>query len=624
MSDMPVADEDATSSGGDAKARPERPDHRPPRERAGPPPAIEPAGPAQQPGSAGPSSTPRVPGEPTRPNNRNNPSNPSNPSNRPGPSEHPDRPTPPADAGAPDAARDPTAPAPPAFEPALPSPSATTRTAPAPTDPTRTDTDAPHPVEPPTHTDGYGPLPSTEPFGADRPNTRGRRPRLLAGLAALAVIVVVALLLGHGNIGDLLDQADRSAAPAARQDAGGEASASKNKPRVTRIETADLAAIAADRTRALKAGDIEAFLAGIDPAQPTLVADQRRLFANLRLFPFGSAEFRPATDPVEPGTDTGPLTREVSVVFAHQLTGVDSEPVAEEYRWTVTRASVDAPLLIGRIAGGRLRGGNTYPAPWDEGELAVIERPHVLLAVPTKNKAKAQTWADRAETAVKKDLAVWKGPDITPRRFVLYVTPDRETFERALAGSNLPNVEGVCRSFPPARPTGRAEPMAGSRITLDGSRELFTPGDARQQGHLIRHEVGHAMVAEFERGVGGPPLWVSEGFAEYLAWTEYSLAQWHQPEARRQVDAGKFTGTLPTDAEINSPDEQTAAVGYHYGMLAIRYIAEKYGVAKADAFVVAVYQDATRIDEALRTATGLDRNTFEANWAKYVKAKVGS
>ncbi|OPC83475.1 hypothetical protein B4N89_23305 [Embleya scabrispora] len=469
----------------------------------------------------------------------------------------------------------------------------------------------------------YGPLPFLP--GPDQQRRNARRHLLAAAGGVLAILALLASLA----VGGVFDPTTTpTAAPLAEEETVGGAAKAGDKPQVTRIAAADLAGLTDSRTQALKSGNVDGFVAGIDPAATELATAQRRLFANLRLFPFTSVEFRPSTATVEPANDAGPLTRDVNVVFAHQITGVDSEPIAERYTWTVSRASVGAPLLITKIAGGSTRGGgNAFPAPWDEDELAVLERPHVLLAVPAKNKAKAAAWADRAESALKKNLAVWKGPAITPQRYVIYVTPDHETFIRALSGNDLPNVTGVCRTMPPARPTmGRDQPMAGSRITLDGSDEMFAKNDGEQQTHLIRHELGHAMVAEFERGGEGPPLWVSEGFAEYLAWTDLSLSEWFQPTAREQVRAGKFTGKLPTDADVNSPDAKTSTVSYHYSMLTIRYIAEKYGVAKADEFVVAVYKDPTpaAIDAALKQATGLDRDTFESNWAKYVKAKVGN
>ncbi|MFI6979810.1 hypothetical protein ACIBSV_14615 [Embleya sp. NPDC050154] len=469
----------------------------------------------------------------------------------------------------------------------------------------------------------FGPLPYVPPADQQRRNTRRRR------LAAVGGVVAILALLASLAVGGVFDPPSSPAtAPIAeRNDAETSAKPEDKKPPVTRIATSDVAFLTDNRTQALKSGNADAFVAGIDPAATELVAAQRRLFGNLRLFPFTSVEFRPPNASIDPGTDAGPLTRDVNVVFAHQITGVDSEPIAERYIWTLSRAAVDAPLLITKITGGSTRGGgNAYPAPWDEDELALIERPHVLVAVPAKNKSKGAAWADRAESALKKNLAVWKGPAITPQRYVIYITPDHETFTRALSGNDLPNVTGVCRTMPPARPTGSDQPMAGSRITLDGSDEMFAKGDGEQQMHLLRHELGHAMVAEFERGGEGPPLWVSEGFAEYLAWTDLSLAEWFQPDARAQVRAGKFSGKLPTDTEVNSADAKTSTVGYHYSMLAIRYIAEKYGAAKADDFVVAVYKDSTpaALEAALKEATGQDRDTFESNWAKYVKTKVGN
>ena len=460
----------------------------------------------------------------------------------------------------------------------------------------------------------YGPLPHLPP-PSDR---RRRRLSTIGGFLAIA-----ALLFGLARGGVFDWPEDDATLPIAQSQTDAAPAPTPTPPPVTTITAFDVLDITNARTKALKSGNVTAFLTGVDPKATRLVADQRRLFTNLRLFPFFVAEYRAPGGAIDAGDDAGPLTREVTVVFSHQLTGVDSAPVAERYRWTLTRASVDAPVLITAITGASTRGGgNAYPAPWDEGPLVLVERPHVLLAVPVKSKAKAKAWADRAEAALKRNLAVWKGPALAPERYVIYVTPDHATFVRALSGNDLPNVTGVCRTLPPSSPSGPDVTMAGSRITLDGSDDVFTDNDTEQQTHLMRHELGHAMVAQFEHG-DGPPLWVSEGFAEYLAWTDFSLAEWYQPDARAQVDAGRFDGKLPTDAEVNSADAETAGIHYHYSMLTIRYIAEKYGTAKADTFVVEVYKDESRLDVALKAATGQDRATFERNWARYVKTKVG-
>jgi len=472
-------------------------------------------------------------------------------------------------------------------------------------------TDARVPMRPPVPVGVYGPLPYVP-----SPDRRRRRLSTIGGFLAIAALMFG---LARGGVFDWPE--DETTLPIAQSQT--DAPPVPLPPPVTRIAASDVQDITDARTAALKSGDVTAFLTGVDPKATRLVADQRRLFTNLRLFPFVVAEFRPPGGAIDAGDDQGPLTREVTVVFSHQLTGVDSAPVAERYRWTLTRAFPDAPVLITAITGASTRGGgNAYPAPWDEGPLVLVERKHVLLAVPVKSKAKAKAWADRAEAALKRNLAVWKGPALTPERYIVYVTPDHATFVRALSGNDLPNVTGVCRTLPPTSPLGRDVTMAGSRITLDGSDAMFADNDTEQQTHLMRHELGHAMVAQFEHG-DGPPLWVSEGFAEYLAWTDFSLAEWYQPDARDQVDAGKFDGKLPTDAEVNSADAETAGIHYHYSMLTIRYIAEKYGAAKADTFVVEVYKDESRLDVALKAATGQDLATFERNWARYVKSKVG-
>jgi hypothetical protein len=474
----------------------------------------------------------------------------------------------------------------------------------------------------------------SNPYGHPRPGRypterqTKRRNTLVTVAAAIATAVVVILLVGTGVVGNPTDTANNSE----RQRQGADDDPSGRGPsgedtQNPQFARKDLEAVIATRSRALAGGDADAFVAAIDPAATELIAEQRRLFANLKRFPFAEARYTASADPVRTAVDRGRPSADVVVSFVHRVEGADPEPVAENYRWRFVRAVADAPLTLISVAAAPYY-GVTYPMPWgDQVDLVVEQRPHVVLAVSLAQRAKAAAWADKAETAAQRDLAAWRGPRLPVTRFLVYVTPDRKTFDEISASRELGEAAGVCASLAPNKSVPLDDTTTrwtGCRVFLDGSGNAFGTRNDQILMSLVEHELGHAMVAPFAPVRAEIPTWVAEGFAESLPWSDPSTGGGYNPTVREHLAGGTFTGRLPTDADVYSADPDTADAYYHYSMQAIRYLAEEFGTDKAHTFVVETYRDPSRLDAALTAATGLDRAGFESRWADYVKRNPGS
>ncbi|MGW0663808.1 peptidase MA family metallohydrolase [Streptodolium elevatio] len=460
-------------------------------------------------------------------------------------------------------------------------------------------------------------------FVAAAPARRGPHPVLIPVVVLGAVLLLMLGLVGFGNPGarEVLDTTRAHTSPAAPPSAASPtttaAPTSTPTPR-TEITVDEVKSVATAQGDALRAGDLNAFLAPYDQAKPELLAERRRVFANLRLIPFTRAVFR--WDGVSSGSlstrDGGPVNADVSVEFVHQIPGVDLAPAVQTYRWTVSREAIGAPLRITAVA-------NDDPQAWDLAELVKVERPHVILLAAVADRAKSAQWADRAETAAKRDLALWKGPADIPSRFLVFASPDPGTFGQAYGGDTPEGTVAFCspvlrdRDDPGADP---ARPIAGSRITWDTDAKGMSAYDA--QTGVMRHEMGHALMAGFSgTRAGRMPLWVVEGFAEYLEWADL-FGDYYAPDAREYVRGRSFPGKIPTDDQIYGEDPEANGINYHLSMTVIRYMVDKYGAGKTYTFVIAVYREPGSVDAALKTATGLDKATFEANWAKWVKSHV--
>ncbi|UGQ10232.1 hypothetical protein LO772_25620 [Yinghuangia sp. ASG 101] len=487
---------------------------------------------------------------------------------------------------------------------------------------------------PDTTPPGTDPEPPADPEAAPSRSRGGPHPALVP---VMVIGTVLALLLGAAGLfggSDAHDVAEATrggtsaaahGAPPARP-TGPPASAPATRNEITADQ---LKALADAQTQALRTGDVDAFLAPYDQGDAGLLAERRRTFANLRLLPFQFAEFR--WENVYGGNlkavGTEPVNARLTFAFVHQIPGVDAVPARQAYRWTVTRDAIGAPLRVTAVE-------FKDPQPWDLAELIKVERPHVILLAATADRFRAGTWADRAETSAKRDFELWKGPAGIPSRFLVFASPDTDTFGRAYGGTAPAGTVAFCAPLYPDEdtsaaagtvappPTGGApaRQIAGSRITWNTDAEGLGAADA--QTAVMRHEMGHALIAGFSGSRNARiPLWVVEGFAEYLEWADL-LGDFYAPAAREFVRGTSFPGKLPADDDIYGDGSETNGINYHLSMTVFHYMVEKYGAAKTFAFVVAVYRAPGELDAALKTATGLDLATFEAKWAQWVKSTI--
>lgn len=403
------------------------------------------------------------------------------------------------------------------------------------------------------------------------------------------------------------------------------------------VTPAELAALAETRSKALADGDEDAFLAALDPGTPGLVAEQRRLFRNLRPIPFDEAAYRVTATRLGPGPGD-PLTVDVS--FDHRITQADTATVGEGYRWTVTRPAPGAAPRITSITGTPYEGAGyryarDYPAPWDRAQLTVARRPHVVVLAEQALADRAEPLADAAEQAAAADLAAYAGPRGTAPGFVLVPVADRAAFYELYGGradqhGDESGLTYALRTSPTGNSATTARPGAtaqfgGARIVLDVTSGYFTGGDATRTGDLLRHEMAHALITPLRSDLAGQnqPVWVVEGFADWLAFrTERDRLTAQFGEAHTYLRTGRFSGTLPTDADLYQADPVGNAASYQFAHLAMLRIEQTSGTAAVFRFAAAVYANpsADAVDRALHDATGLDRAAFEADWAQYVKA----
>ncbi|MCM2579854.1 hypothetical protein [Streptomyces meridianus] len=398
----------------------------------------------------------------------------------------------------------------------------------------------------------------------------------------------------------------------------------------------EIEALLKDRTRALKSGDEDAYLA---PFEGKAKETQRKVFRNLRKVPFAKAEYTVLEQTGTGNDDYGDgASVALDVAFVHKIENVDVRPVAEWYRWIVKRGSADEEPRITRVGGSPSAYGEKgfvyYPAPWDVyDDMYVKRQANTITVADAKNAAAASRFAPHIERGARDDLALWKakGPSRgeIPRGFLVVLEPNRKIYANLYTSSS--EDVGWDAGMSVAMPTFDTEntgkerlQFGGARIKMDTSTSRFTSSQwGRGAKEISRHEIAHAMLQPMDRGEytlfsgedKGVRGWVAEGFADYVAFRfDPRRASWRVDGSLK----GKgFDGKLPGETFGEYP--HTVSMDYALSYLALRFIAEKGGEQAAFRFVVEHYRNPKQLDAQLRTAVGMGTSEFRTAWADYVR-----
>ncbi|MEV8564283.1 hypothetical protein AB0436_01585 [Streptomyces sp. NPDC051322] len=361
------------------------------------------------------------------------------------------------------------------------------------------------------------------------------------------------------------------------------------------------------RAAAVLGHDESGYLSATDPGATGLRVAQRKEFENLAAVPLRSWTYR-----------LGQVRRRGAVATAevelrYRIAGYDSVPViaarrmelAEHgRRWYLT---ADGP---GRGAGQQL---------WQQGKVQVVKGEHSLVLGVHRPTPLLRQVASVADRAVPEVQSVWHGP--WAGRVVVLV-PSSVNSMAALLGSPPASYRGIA-----AVTTGEA----GGSDTAPADRVIINPAAYAILGDLgkrvvITHETTH--VATRAQTSPGTPLWLSEGFADWLGYrgTGTGVPE-AAPELQQAVHSGDLPGTLPTDADFGfGGNADTLARAYEGGWLACRMIAEKWGERKLTDFYRAVGTHGRRdgaVEAAMNDVLATTPEDFTAQWRAYLRAQLG-
>ncbi len=307
---------------------------------------------------------------------------------------------------------------------------------------------------------------------------------------------------------------------------------------------------------------------------------------------------------VAPGADTATAVLDVQV---HLRYDVDRTDAVVHERVTMRRESSGWLVVSEATADRRAQ-------PWDLGALTVVRGRRSLVVGIDTPASTLRSYARVADAAVPDISAVWGTG--WGQQAVLVVPRTVAQLGRAL-GRTTASLEGYA-----AVTTGE---MRADDDTAPALRVwLNTPSMAHLSAVgrevVVRHELTH--VATDAPGTPGVPLWLEEGFAEYVGYSGSGIAL--TDELRELVQAqrsGSAPAHLPTQETFDGAQVDLA---YEGADLACRVVAEKYGRAQ----LVRLYRltaagtgtEAANLEAALRAVTGSGTAALETAWRARLRA----
>ncbi|MFI0709377.1 hypothetical protein ACH4SK_01745 [Streptomyces inhibens] len=366
------------------------------------------------------------------------------------------------------------------------------------------------------------------------------------------------------------------------------------------------------RAQAVRQRDETGFLAAVDPRATGYRNSQRAMFAHLAGVPLADWNYDLDSTDAFPLPDGGEQMA-AKVRLRYRLKGYDTAPVNAVQYLTLTER--DGRWLISSDTDGTAVGRIGTRQLWDQGPVRLVRGRYSLVLGGAGHPARLRDLARRVDQAVPVVSDAWKGKWAQK---VVVEAPDSVERMAQLMGSDDPSgYAGIA-----AVTTGEA----GATTSAPADRVIVNPDAYEELNDLGRkvvltHETTH--VATRTVTTAATPLWLSEGFADWVAYrgTRRKPAT-AAPELTRALARGKLPAGLPTDADFGfKAGADRLAKAYEGSWLACRMIADKWGEAKLIAFYRAAGKSGI---PASAGNTGAPMEAVQGTAAPHGTARAGS
>lgn len=402
-------------------------------------------------------------------------------------------------------------------------------------------------------------------------------------------VVAVTTVLASGAIAVVLVNGGQGGPPARSTPTNGSPHTSRaaadSTPDAAELRVQALQDVLATRSRAVLDHDATAWLSTVDPHSAGFRGKQSAVFSNLRSVPFSEWSYTFAGVAAPPSAerlrDLGGPAWVARVQAAYRIKGYDrASSLTEQYLTMVKRQ--------GQWYVASTSDGDTVPQPWDLGRVRVVHGDRVLV-LGTASTSALKDFATAGDRAVARVTSVWGRQ--WPRRAVLVVPRTEKEMGRLLQrpAEGLSQIAAVTTGELADGDHG----IAGSdRVVVNPS--AFARLGASGRRVVLVHEMTHVAVRSST--TAPVPIWLSEGFADYVGYQDVGLS-------RRTIAADVLAlvrrGTGPRElpgVDAFDPTKTTIAPAYSGSWLACQLIADRYGQQA----LVQLYRQAatTPVDDA--------------------------
>lgn len=443
----------------------------------------------------------------------------------------------------------------------------------------------------------------------------------------LAAAVAVALLSGLAVLsnGPLRPSTGSSADPSGSHVAGRPAPPSSatpaagDEPRAGLSRNRAVRAMLDRRADAVRLRDEAAFMATVDPrATPEFTAAQRSLFANLAGAPLDEWSYEidgalVSQLPARTGDDA--LLWAPRTTLRYALQGVDTVPTERPMGYLYARR--DGQWYLSSDTELGLDADRTWRGPWDFGPCTAVPATNGLVLGHVGQEQLLAALAAELDGAVRAVTEVW-GTEWSQQVAVL--VPGSIDEMRELVGPAFA-VDGIAAAAVADLVDVSSHTAVGQRVVLNPTQAGKLSAAARRI--VLRHEITH--VAARASTVDGAPMWLLEGFADYVGYRGSGLGPREAaPDLVRVMRTRGVPDQLPTPADFRG-ESGNLDLAYQLSWSASLHVVDRVG----EDGLVKLYrqlagnptQDQTAIDTALRDVLGMDQPAFVESWRDSLRTR---
>ncbi len=356
------------------------------------------------------------------------------------------------------------------------------------------------------------------------------------------------------------------------------------------------------QSEALHAGSQAQYLSAWDASTTAGQQRAQTTYANLRALDIETLDTRyiAAETRLRPNAEQrlGGEAWTADVEVGYAVGGFGRRPARAVVSYTFVVRQGRAFIVDVRAAGGQ------HQPIWTLGRLHVHRTPRTLVAATSEAAAtRVSAHLKQAIADIEAVLPSWRGS------LVAYVPGSSGVLEALLAAA-----PGSYDGIAAVTTTVDGSTRAGAPVAIVVNAAVFDGLGPLGAQVVITHEATHAAT---NAAVVGMPLWVAEGFADYVGVgavdVPFSVAA---RAVVREVRSNGVPARLPAQSDF-SAGRRGLEVSYEGAWLANRLIAEMYGQRRLVRFYEAVVREPGQVGAAFRDL-GTTQQAFTQDWRDYL------